>query len=36
LIYVALGVPHDTHNDGASYLLFVWVVTPPGLDRLFG
>jgi hypothetical protein len=36
LIYVARGMPHDIHNDGASYLLYVWVVTPPGLDRLFG
>jgi hypothetical protein len=35
LVYVARGAPHDIHNDGASDLSFVWVVTPPGLDRLF-
>jgi mannose-6-phosphate isomerase-like protein (cupin superfamily) len=34
LIYVARGMPHDIHNDGASDLSFAWVVTPLGLDRL--
>ena len=36
LIYVARGAPHDIDNDGASDLSFAWVVTPPGLDKLFG
>jgi hypothetical protein len=35
LIYVARGAPHDIDNDGAANLSFAWVVTPPGLDKLF-
>jgi hypothetical protein len=31
---VGRGTSHDIHNDGTADLSFVWVVTPPGLDRL--
>jgi quercetin dioxygenase-like cupin family protein len=34
LIYVGRGTPHDIENDSAADLSFVWVVSPPGLDRL--